>query len=446
MRRYSRLTLLLALLLVLASSVAASPAGQLDSLRTFLLDARTDLEVLANTVLGEGVRPPTWTFNTRTDSLTFLADLWFDNEQLADAVFGQGARHPEWIGATSQDATIVARNVRHDLELAADKLFGPRERPEEWHGAPKIYACTRTLQNLGQLLRAIYSIQLETPDQVFDYCATISAEIDDKLIEIISGNTDLETRLPDLILAVRGDLERLADERRGLDSRPPNWIRNLDKNSPTIIGDIYLDLNNLADDQQRDQRRRDGQVVTNSAAISFRNLRHDLELLADATLGEGVPPTAGRADRSAVYPGRSEPRVRCRHQLRLCAQREWKTSPDFCDLVAFDANTLAETRLLRRASGSSRRPLYRDVGHGPERARRSRLHVSRPGRHGLHGHHAVGHGLPRRVSQLQPFDHDVRDESQWRLRRVHRPALDVASAGGVQHAADHGRHQAPGLL
>ncbi len=351
MGRDSRFSLLLILLLLITvGGVWASPPAQISNFEVFTLDIRTDLELLANAAYGTGVRPQTWTFNLDPTSKSFIADLWFDNEQLADEVFKNAAalRPPEWIGATSTNAALVARNIRHDLELAADAFYAnlPENRPADWKGAEPVYQCSRTIQNLIMLLQSLYIVETTTPGGVLDYCRTVTAEIDDELMTVILRSTDLQQELPDLILAVRGDLERLADELLGLNNRPDGWIRNVDSTSPSLASDNLLDMRTLADEVLGMDVRPEGWigVISNSPGIAFRNLRHDLELLADATMGEEKRPRGWQGE---------DPIQACdtnvQNLLFIVEQNyfyevtdEVKASPDVCKLVEFAVNNLAE--------------------------------------------------------------------------------------------------------
>src|SRR5688572_3618293 len=153
MRRTLNFIFLLMIFLLVGGSVVAqdatatAPAStpQDVALSALIFDARADLEVLANLVFGEGVRPDSWTFNTQVETPTAVADLWFDNEQLADTVFGDNVRPPDWFGASSSNRPVLTRNVRHDLELIADEAVGVGVRPPEWRGAPPAFRCDRTL-------------------------------------------------------------------------------------------------------------------------------------------------------------------------------------------------------------------------------------------------------------------------------------------------------------
>lgn len=333
-------------LLALAGVVWAAPAQQNNAFRVLILEARADLESLANLVLGEGVRPPTWTFNVNPDSQTYIADLWYDNEQLADTIYGVGIRPPGWIGATSPSAEIIARNVRHDLELAADTLFAsrPENRPADWRGAPPLFRCSRTIQNLVRLLDLLYTIQLRTQPGILDYCGTLAVEITDELNSVMQRSTDINQQIPDLTLAVRGDLERLADEEFGVNSRPQEWRGNKDPATQTFLSDLFLDLDTLANARLGLGVRPEGWVgvLANSPALAYRTLRHDLELLADML---------GRAPRPRGWQG-ADPLLVCAldvQNLVLLAQQAYALTLEsipagagFCGQAAAAANQITE--------------------------------------------------------------------------------------------------------
>ena len=341
MRRRNLFLWLCLVCVVLAGGDAwAAPAAQTGDFGDFVFDIRADLELLANEVIGLEQRPEGWTFNSDITSVTAVSDLWFDNELLANVIFGEGQRPLDWLGVTSESAALVARNVRHDLEISATQGFGTTTRPPEWRGAPPLLRCDRTLQNVLGLLNTFFNVQTRTPESALNYCQTVAAEAEDSLVA--NALTD-EENLPDQILAVRGDLERLADERLGLNIRPPSWIGNKDRESATLVGDNFLDLETLANELLGSGVRPAGWigVVTNSPAVSYRNLRHDLELLADETMGEGQRPRGWQG----VNPlERCEPAVQ---SLVILVERYGFVAEDipqdnFCENVEQAANFLAE--------------------------------------------------------------------------------------------------------
>jgi hypothetical protein len=343
-------------LLVLCVSVVAMSVGLFSNLSAQttlferdLFDARADLQVLAFEALGDGNLPASWTGNEDLASPTFLPDLWFDNEQLADQVFGVGTRPPNWIGATTRIPTLLLRNVRHDLELTADNVFGNADtRPDTWRGAAKIVRCDRTLQNMIYLLEQFYEIRNDVSEGVLNYCAALAISVEDELVARTLGIPG-EGEAPELILAVRGDLERLADEKLGLNNRPQGWLGNKEIDSPTLISDNFLDLESLANSLLGANQRPEDWIgaVTGSPSISYRNLRHDLEILADLSLGVGVRPRGWQGldplNQCAPLTQSFVLIVQQNYvQFAVPTQSEGQSGEAYCASVEAAANTIAE--------------------------------------------------------------------------------------------------------
>ena len=331
----------------MVGTVVANSPQQSNIFQAFLFEARLDLEVLADRVFG-GVRPQTWVGNADFTTESFVADLWFDNEQLADKVFGAGIRPQEWIGATTRNPELITRNIRHDLEVNADNFLSRDSRPDGWTGAPPVYRCSRTIQNMLYTMAVALGVRSTTPDAVFDYCAAVSAEIDDELIGSIQGSSVVATDFQGLIWAVRGDLERLADETQGLGNRPQSWIGNTDLNSPNLAADTLSDMERLVDTILGQGVRPEGWngTISSSPSVSYRNLRQDLELVADAApnVGEGIRPNGWQGTDSLI---------RCStdvQNLVTILQRAYNFAieetiaftADFCSLVEAQANNFAE--------------------------------------------------------------------------------------------------------
>ncbi len=340
-----RYILALILLSALVVTVWAAPPQQTGD---FNFDIRVDLEILADDVRGEGDRPEGWTFNVDGASPTFISDLWFDNELLANEIFGAG-RPPGWFGAPVPRQFIVARNVRHDLELAADAHFGGPNRPEEWNGAPPVYTCPRDLQNLVMLLGDVYGVILATPETALNYCQAVQVEAEGQLVRVALSSEELLQTIPELVLAVRGDLERLADEKLGLDNRPEDWVGNKDIDSPTLAGDNYLDIEVLADEVLgQNQRPEDwigvGRGLTNSPVLTYRNMRHDLEKLADQALGLDQRPRGWQGEDILT---RCDPLTQdlvfvVQQGYALTIQVNAASLGEYCTAIANEANMLAE--------------------------------------------------------------------------------------------------------
>lgn len=344
MQRY-RVFLVLVMLVLVGVVSAAPPAQDTTDFNNFTINTRADLEQLANDVLGAGQRPPTWTFNVNNvNSPTFIADMWYDNEQLADQIFGK-ERPAGWAGApTTQNPLIVVRNIRHDLELAADAHYGLGQRPAGWRGGPPITACDRAVQNLVQILATAYTYNFQTPTTAADYCATIAAEAEQQVLRLVFATPEVEAQIPDLTLALRGDLERLADEEFGVNTRPPDWRGNKDANTQTFLSDLFLDLDTLANSKLGLGIRPEGWIglLPNAPALAYRNLRHDLELLAD-TLGRSPRPRGWQGEDPLLV---CDPNVQ---NLVLLAQQAYGLSleeiavgSDFCAQAALAANLIVE--------------------------------------------------------------------------------------------------------
>lgn len=344
--------IVVALFVVAISIVQSAPNPQANLFELFISQARADLELVADEVIGTGMRPPNWTFNFEWNSETAVVDLWFDNETLAETIFGVGTRPPEWFGATTNDVQLLARNIRHDLELSADEVFGERTRPDNWFGSAPIYRCDRTVQNVTRILADLYATQDSVSLTLFNYCDELRISLTNDLIgvaynTVIGEQVVVNQALTDQTLAVRGDLERLANELFGVNVRPTGWIWQvgMDGTSPTLAVDINTDFESLLTEKlPANQRPRLLPGLTASPALTLRNLRYNIEAVTTALLGATVRPNGWQG----VNPvDRCEPLVQ---GLVLIAQNSYAfvvdetlgSSPDFCELIEFTANSVVE--------------------------------------------------------------------------------------------------------
>lgn len=278
--------ILLLIMLFSVSPIAAEPnQQQIDSLPSFTNAIRADLEIAANALLGQGIRPDTWTNNIDITTATYVSDLWYDKELLANEVFGEGVRPPEWLGVTVDEPDIIARNTRFDLEILADNIYnGTDNRPPVWSGASTLYRCDRTLQNVRGLLSEFFSFNTGLDDDAFGYCVLLQDEVHTAILETYQLDIFDQEVLNQEILAVRGDIERIANEVYGVNDRPLGWAGNTDITSPLLLTDNYEDLRILADQTLGVGVRPERFIgsITDSQLETWRNLRYDLELLADA--------------------------------------------------------------------------------------------------------------------------------------------------------------------
>ncbi len=138
-----------------------------------LIDARADLETLANNVLGVR-RPAGWSgaLDTMNPQLPLLIRL--DLEILAGNTLGADRRPPNWIGAIPSTQYAIARDIRHDLELLADVLLESRSRPQGWVGADPLLRCDRATQALAVLLERSGLFTLDVDPTAADYCRQVA--------------------------------------------------------------------------------------------------------------------------------------------------------------------------------------------------------------------------------------------------------------------------------
>ncbi|MDX2079070.1 MAG: hypothetical protein SFZ02_21750 [bacterium] len=346
---------IVALFVVAVSIVQSAPNSQANLFELFISQARADLELIADQAIGIGVRPPNWTFNFEFASETAVVDLWFDNETLAEAIFGVGIRPTDWFGATTNDIQLLARNIRHDLEISADEVFGVRTRPDEWFGSAPIYRCDRTIQNVVRILANIYNTQDTVSLTLFNYCDELRIALVNDLIGVVYNAAPISEAqvianqaITDQTLAVRGDVERLANELFGVNTRPPgwNWEVGMDGTTPSLAIDINSDIELLlAEKLPVSQRPSLLPGLTASPAITLRNLRYNIEAITDTLLGRNIRPNGWQGVNLIE---RCDPLTQ---GLVLIAQRNYSfvvdetlgTSPDFCELIAFTANSVLES-------------------------------------------------------------------------------------------------------
>lgn len=93
------------------------------------------------------------------------------------------------------------------------------------------------------------------------------------------------------VLEIRQDIEALADEQFGVDSRPANWTGNFDLQSESAVPDLWFDNEQLADAVFGAAVRPDEWfgITSNNAELIARNVRHDVELIADDLFGSIRP-------------------------------------------------------------------------------------------------------------------------------------------------------------
>jgi phosphate transport system substrate-binding protein len=141
------------------------------------IDARTDLELLANQITGIG-RPQGWSGILDIANPDFILLTRLDLELLADAALG-GTRPVGWFGAIPSSEFALARDLRHDLELLATALLNA-ERPIGWIGVKNpMHTCNRATQTLVNMLQrgGVFTLSANPLDPNFCYMAEVEATI-----------------------------------------------------------------------------------------------------------------------------------------------------------------------------------------------------------------------------------------------------------------------------
>ncbi len=315
--------------------VLASPPAQND-LTPVMLAARTDLESLANEVMGVSIRPVGWTNSLDPQRPSFLVELRLDLEILASALISPLQRPSDWFGAAPGSPELIIRDVRHDLELLADAQLGTDVRPGLWVGADPIVRCERDLQAMVTWLRRTnmaFTPAAAVPGQ--DYCAAAEQQ----------ANLFADILLPELPPEgnLRPDLNSLSRAVFRDNVYPAGWTDSQD------AAGIRHDLDLLREaGRQRgdlvDPEKWFGAQTLGSDWLLERSNRHDLEVLADAKLGFNERPQGWT---------NFEPLVKCPYRVQNLvtllqvyanvAANADPASPTYCDQVAATATQIVES-------------------------------------------------------------------------------------------------------
>ncbi|GAB1422324.1 hypothetical protein MASR2M15_25520 [Anaerolineales bacterium] len=157
-------------------AVQDTNAFQFGEATSILIDARSDLELLASNQLGIQ-RPEGWSgsLNVEDPQLPILIRL--DLELLANALVGGNVRPTGWFGAVPGDVYYIARDIRHDLELLANTVNGEQRLPE-WLGAPDpLMACSRSTQILARFLLTDALFVSDANPASPDYCTVLETQV-----------------------------------------------------------------------------------------------------------------------------------------------------------------------------------------------------------------------------------------------------------------------------
>lgn len=140
-----------------------------------LINARTDLELLATEILGVQ-RPAGWSGSLDVNDPQLALLIRLDLEVLAGTIFSAESRPDNWFGAVPSTPLAMARDIRHDLELLANQVFGSSiARPASWLGDNPLYLCSRSTQSLVNILEnSGYVVEIDTTST--DYCAEVEVD------------------------------------------------------------------------------------------------------------------------------------------------------------------------------------------------------------------------------------------------------------------------------
>jgi hypothetical protein len=142
-----------------------------------LLDAVRDMALLADSILGAGIRPEGWNGSQDPFNAELPVQTRSDVETLASELIGPTERPRDWIGAVGSTPFAIARDVRHDVERLADLVYGFGTRPEGWTGADPLMSCNRSTQTLVELLErgGIFILDVDANDPQFCRNAELAA-------------------------------------------------------------------------------------------------------------------------------------------------------------------------------------------------------------------------------------------------------------------------------
>lgn len=164
------------------ATVTATPGTTLTLEQTealpVLAAARADLDILASDRLGADTRPPGWNGDSDPNNPALNEAIRLDLEALATAILGENIRPDGWIGYIVSVPLLIARDIRHDLELLADTAIGdPLVRPNGWQGDDPIYRCSRSAQNLLEVLERVYQYFPQVDFSRADACEVLEEQV-----------------------------------------------------------------------------------------------------------------------------------------------------------------------------------------------------------------------------------------------------------------------------
>ncbi len=164
-----------------------------------LLDAIRDMNLLADAMLGGGVRPEGWNGSQDPFNPDLAVMARSDLETLASEYINPDIRPRGWIGAVGSTPFAIARDVRHDVEQLADLVYGPDTRPEIWTGGNPLMRCNRATQTLIALLErgGVFKLEIDPNDP--EFCRNAELTVTQFTDEEILANTGLTELFTDQV-------------------------------------------------------------------------------------------------------------------------------------------------------------------------------------------------------------------------------------------------------
>ncbi|MFN8376185.1 MAG: hypothetical protein U0694_25335 [Anaerolineae bacterium] len=176
-----------------ATPEPTQPSAALGEALPVLINARLDLDVLANDRLG-GQRPAGWNGSADFNDAQIPLLIRLDLELLAGTTMGADQRPAGWFGAVASSTYAIARDIRHDLELLADTIVGAGIRPNGWTGDDPIMRCNRATQALVGLLERSFrgsgGFELQIDPNSPQFCTQAEIEASRYTeVNLLSNNT-----------------------------------------------------------------------------------------------------------------------------------------------------------------------------------------------------------------------------------------------------------------
>jgi hypothetical protein len=164
-----------------------------------LLDARKDMELLADQQIGIGQRPVGWNGEVSPYEPQIALLTRADLELLATTLINPERRPSAWTGAFASTPYAVARDVRYDLEVLADVVYGRDNRPTGWLGGDPLMRCNRATQTLVALLERGGIYRLNVDANTPNFCREVELSVTSFTEKQLLANTQISDLFTDQV-------------------------------------------------------------------------------------------------------------------------------------------------------------------------------------------------------------------------------------------------------